>query len=117
MEAVAEQTVVRPVGHPRADGGYGNEVYKEHNRRENRQRKDTVCNDFINLIRNGKSALILLFEAVLDDSAYVDIALVCDNALRVVVHFLFRGGDIALDVRLVSFGHSERFVNLAVALE
>ena len=98
MPAIAENTVVRPIRCPSADCGDGNEIDDEHNRRENRQRQPAVCDHLIDFIGGGKPARIFSLAAAPDDGGYVEIALIGDDALRIIIHLLLRGLDIFFDM-------------------
>ena len=98
MPAVAEHAVVCPVSCRRADGDHCDPVDKEHDYREDRQAQPTVGDDLIYLVGSGELAGVFLFVACLDDGCYVEVSLVCDDALGIVVKLFLGGLDIRVDV-------------------
>ena len=102
MPAVAEQSVVCPACCSRTNSNHGNVVNQEHDDCEDRQTQPTVGNDLIDLIRSCH-ADFLLFQAILDNGCDVQITLVGDDALCVVVQFLFSSFDILFDVLFGGF--------------
>ena len=117
VPAVAEETVVSPVCCGSSDCYHCDVVNQEHYNCENRKTEDSVCNDLIDLIGNGKLTLVLLLEAVLNNGSDVDVTLVGDDALAVVVHFLFGSSDILLNVFSLVSGNVELFKNLIITLK
>ena len=116
MPALAEHTVVCPVGEDAACGGYGNVVNQPHDQCEDRQRQNTVGHDVVDLIRGRQTGLFLLY-AVLDQLSDVLIACIGDDGLRVVVQLLLNGGDELLDLVENILAEGKTIQNLAVALE
>ena len=116
MPAVAEHTVVCPVGEDTACGGYGNVVNQPHDQCEDRQSEDSVGNDVVDLVRGGKAGLFLL-DAVLDQTADVLIARVGDDGLRVVVKLFLDSGDELFHLLQNVLAEREAGKHLAVALE
>ena len=96
--AVAEQAVIGPVRGGGADRHHGDPVDQEHDQREDRQAQPAVGDHLVDLVRGAQAARVVLAVAGLDDLRDVDVALVGDDALRVVVQLLFRRGDVRLDV-------------------
>ena len=117
VPAVAKQTVVSPVGSGRADSHHRNVVYDEHYNCEDGKTQPAVCNDLIDLIRGGKSALIFLLQAAADDGSYVNVALVGDDRLSVVVHLSLGSLDVLFNVISYRLSKSELFNDLFVALK
>ena len=99
MPAVAEHAVVGPVGSGGAHSHHGDPVHQEHDQCENGQAQPAVGHDAVDLIGSGQLAFgLLLLVAALDDLGDIDIALVGDDALRVVIQLLFGSLDVLLDV-------------------
>ena len=96
--AVAEEAVVGPVGGGHAHAHHGDVVHQEHDDRENGQAQPAVGDHLVDLIRGGEDAPALLFVAGLQQGGDVHIALVGDDALRVVVQLLLRGLYVRLDM-------------------
>ena len=117
VPAVAEHAVVCPVGCRCADGDHCDPVDKEHDYREDRQAQPTVGDDLIYLVGSGELAGVFLFVACLDDGCYVEVSLVCDDALGIVVKLFLGGLDVRVDV-LHDLGlDSELCKHLVVVLE
>ena len=109
VPAVAEDTVVCPVGRPGADRRDGDEVHEEHDECEDRERRPAVGHDPVDLIGDGKLAGVLLLVDAAQNVGDIDITLIRDDALRVIVEFFLDGGDVALDMfqrffREIQFG-------------
>ena len=113
MPAVAEQSVVCPVCCSRTDGNHGNVVNQEHDDCEDRQAKETVGDDLIDLIRSCHAGFLLL-QAILDNGCDVQVTLIGDDALCVVVHLLFGSLNVLFDVLFGSFRHVQMFQHLVV---
>ena len=113
MPAVAEQSVVCPVCCSRTDGNHGNVVNQEHDDCEDRQAKETVGDDLIDLIRSCHAGFLLL-QAILDNGCDVQVTLIGDDALCVVVHLLFGSLNVLFDVLFGSFRHVQLFQHLVV---
>ena len=117
MPAVAEETVVRPVGSGRAHGDHGDVVNKEHNSRENRKTQPAVGHDFIDFVGSGKSACVFLLVAALEHPGNVNIALVGDNGFGIVVKLGFGGFDVLLNMLHGFCRNVQLLKNLVVALK
>lgn len=90
MPTVAEHAVVRPVCRNRTDRRNGDVINNKHHNRKDRQSQNTVRYDLIDLIGNGKTAVVLFLVALLDDGSNVNIALVRDDAFCVCHQALFQ---------------------------
>ena len=117
VPAVAEHSVVHPVCERRADGADGYVVNHNHYKHENRQRSVTVGDDLVDFVRGREPALIVLMITALDYLSYVDISLVCDDALRVVVKLLLGGSYVLFDMLQNVPGNVELFEYPLVALK
>ena len=104
---LTEQNIVRPVGGKGADadaavrngGAHRDGVHQPHDEREDRQSQDTVRDELVDLI--GDSQVLgagLLLDGLVNDAVDVSVALVGDDALGVIVHFLLAVGDVGVDV-------------------
>ena len=98
MPSITENTVVRPIRCPSANRCDRNKIDHKHNRRKNWQRKPAVCHHAVYFIGCGKLARIFPLAATFDDGRYVEIALIGDDALRIIIHLPFRGLDIFFDM-------------------
>ena len=98
MPSVAEQSVVRPVCRRSTDADHGNPVHKEHNQRKDRKAEPAVGYDFINLVGLCQTTCIFLLVAGLDNFRNINIALVGDDALRIVIQLLLGSLNVLLDV-------------------
>ncbi len=117
MPAVAEQSVVCPVGRGSTDSDHGQVIHKEHDHGKNRETEPAVCDDLIYLIGSAQTALVLFLVAALDYLGYVEVTLVGDYALSVVVQLFFGGLDVLLNVSLDIFRNIELFKNLVITLK
>ena len=117
MPAVAEHAVVYPVGRKRADGDHRDIVNKEHYHRKYRETEPTVGNNLVYFIGSGEISHPLFLIAALDYRGYVDISLVCDYALRIVVHLSLCSLDVVLYMRELFGGDIKLCENLLVTLE
>ena len=104
---LTEQNIVRPVGGKGADadaavrngGAHRDGVHQPHDGCENRQSQDTVRDELVDLI--GDSQVLgagLLLDGLVNNAVDVSVALVGDDALGVIVHFLLAVGDVGVDV-------------------
>ena len=117
VPAVAEHTVVGPVGRGRADGDHGDPVDQEHDHGEDRQAQPAVGDDTVDLIGRGLRGLGFLAVAGADDFRDVDVALVGDDGLGIVVELFLGGLDVRLDVLVHILGDVELGEHLVVALK
>ena len=117
MPAIAEHTVVGPVGGHGADRYHGDVVYQEHDDREDGQTQPTVGDHAVNLIGDGQLTGALLLVAGLDHLGDVHITLIGDNTLGVVAQLILGGLDVGLDVLHRVGGHIQLLQHLAVALK
>ena len=117
MPAIAEHTVVCPVGSGSADADHCDPVNKEHDQCEDRKTEPAVGDDLIYLIGGGESTGLFLLVAVLDELCYVNVALVGDDALGIVVKLGLGCLDIALDMLHNGSIDLELSKSLVVALE
>ena len=117
VPAIAEHTVVGPVGSGCAHAYHSDPVDQEHNDGKDGQPQPAVGDDAVDLIRGRQRTLVLLLIAALDDLGDVDIALVGDDALGVVVQLLLGGLDIGLDVGHGLGGDAQLGQHLVVALK
>ena len=86
---LAEQHVVYPVGHHGADGGDRDVVDQEHDNGKDRQCKNAVGDNLVDLVAGGQLLLGLFAVAGFEQVGNHDIAFVGDDALDVIVKFLF----------------------------
>ncbi len=98
MPAVAEKSVVCPVGCHRTDSNHRNVVYQIHNYGKYRQAQPTVCDNFIDFVGSRKLADIFLFIASLYDLGDIDISFIGDYTFRIVVKLFFRRFDVGFDM-------------------
>ena len=117
MPAVTKQTIVCPVCCGTAHSDHGNVVNQEHNHSKDGQTQPPVGNHPVNLIGGGHAALVFLLVAVLDDVGNVHIPLIGNHALCVIVHFLFRCGNILFDMLYITLGNGQCLQNLFVTLK
>ena len=97
---LSEKHVVGPVCHISTDGSYGNIVNDIHNRREDRQRQDTVGHDSVDLVGNRHLFAGMFFAAAFsNDGGNIIIPLVGDNTFRIVIHLVFNLRDLCGDIR------------------
>ena len=116
VPAIAEQSVVCPACCGRTNGNHGDVVNQEHDNCEDRQTQPAVGDDLIDLIRSCHAGSLFL-QAVLDDGCDVQITLVGDDALCVVVHFLFGSLDILFNVLFGSLRNIQLFQDFVITLE
>ena len=117
MPAVAEHSVVHPVGRERADSDHGDVVDKEHDNCEYRKSEPAVCDDLIDLVGGRKLTDILLFVAGFYDRCDIDISLIRDDGLCVVIHLFLNLFNVALDVLKGCLVEVELCKHLVVALK
>ena len=117
MPAVAEHSVVHPVGRERADSDHGDVVDEEHDNCEYRKSEPAVCDDLIDLVGGRKLTDILLFVAGFDYRCDIDISLIRDDGLCVVIHLFLNLFNVALDVLKDRLVEVELCKHLVVALE
>ena len=98
MEAVAEDFVVCEIGCRCSDADHRNPVDCEHDDGEDRKSEPSVCDNAVDLVRCGCAGGLPSLVTGLDHTGNVDVALVGDDALRIVVKFLFRIPDVILDM-------------------
>lgn len=98
LDRLREEGVVGPVGYDRAEPGDGHIVDDEHDRREDRQGQPAVGDHLVDLIRGGELTGTLFLVAALHQAGDVHIALIGDDALRIVIPLLLGGSDVLLDV-------------------
>ena len=99
--AVAEHAIVHPVGEITADGGDGDIVNKGDDHGEDRQRKNTVRENAIDLLRGGKTldrALLNAGDEVHDEL----IALVGDDRVGTIVELRLSSDDGVAAVHLTA---------------
>ena len=117
MPTVAEHTVVRPVCCNRTDRRNGDVINNKHNNCKDRQSQNTVRYDLIDLIGNGKTAVVLFLVALLDDGSNVNIALVRDDAFRVVIKLFFSRFNVRFNVLAIVLRKAQLFNDFLVALK
>ena len=93
-----KQSIVDPVRSFRTNGGYGQIVHKEHDDSKNRQGQEPVGDNPVNLVGGGELAAALFDVAVGNNGRNVFVAFVGDDAFGIVVHFLFHGLNVAVDM-------------------
>ena len=98
-EPGAAQHVVGPVRQEGAEGTHGDPVHQEHDHGENGQGQNAVGDDPVDLVGGGQILFIGLFLHRLGHHAVdVGVPLVGDDALGVVIQFLFAVGDVLFQV-------------------
>ena len=117
MPTVAEHTVVRPVCRNRTDRRNGDVINNKHNNCKDRQSQNTVRYDLIDLIGNGKTAVVLFLVALLDDGSNVNIALVRDDAFRVVIKLFFSRFNVRFNVLAIVLRKAQLLNDFLVALK
>ena len=117
MPAIAEQAVVGPVGGGRAHSDHGQVVHDEHDQREDGQTQPAVGHNAVDLIGSGQLTGVLFLVAGLDDLGDIDVALIGDDALRIVVQLLLGGLDVRLDMGHGLGGDIQLGQHLVVTLE
>ena len=115
--AFPEQPVVGPVGGRRAYGHHGDPVYREHDHREDGEPQPAVGNHLVDLVGCAQAARVVLPVAGLDHLRDVDVPLVGNDAFRVVVQFLLRGGNVRLDMLPGLLGNLKLLQYLVVPFE
>ena len=121
-DPLAEEHVVGPVGAHGADGdgvaAHGDGVHREHDDREDGQGQHPVGDDAVDLVGDGEAAVGgLLLHGLPHHRADVGVALVGDDALRVVVQLFFTVGDVLLQVLLQPAGQVQLGKHLLVPLK
>ena len=117
MPTVAEHAVVRPVCRNRTDRRNGDVINNKHHNCKDRQSQNTVRYDLIDLIGNGKTAVVLFLVALLDDGSNVNIALVRDNAFRVVIKLFFSRFNVRFNVLAIVLREAQLLNDFLVALK
>ena len=104
---LTEQNIVGPVSGKGADadaavrngGAHCDGVHQPHDGCEDRQRQNTVCDELVDLIGGGQVlGAGLLFDGLVYNAVDVGIALVGDDALSVIIHFLLAVSDVGINV-------------------
>ena len=110
--------VVGPAGNDVTDGGNGNIIYQEHHYGKNRQCQHSVGYDPVDFI--GQSQLLVTlfsFNCFWDHAVDVLVALVDDDALRIVVHFFFAVLDVTFNLAENGSAQLDFFPNLLIPFE
>ena len=98
MPAVTEQSVICPIRCRRADAYHRYVINQEHNNRENRKSKPTVCNNTVDFIGCGKLTRILFLIAAFYKLSYINISFICNDAFRIIVKLFFRRLNISFNM-------------------
>ena len=91
--AVAKNAVVCPVCRPGSHCGYGHIINQKHHPCKNGKRRPSVGHYPVNLIRYRQLLSACLFITFSDNGADINVPLIGDNALGIIVHFLFNSLD------------------------
>ena len=115
MPSITKYTLVCPVRSDTTDCSYRYIIHDKHDHCKNRQRQDSVCNDFIDLIRQCHTICRAFFlQTFSNDGCNVCIALVGDDTLGVIIHFFLTCFDICLDR---SGGNTQLLLDLFITLK
>ena len=117
MKAVAEKSVVRPVGRLRTDRHHRYIVYKKHNQRKDRQTEYAVRHDPVDPVGSGQSVLICALIRCFDDIRNAVIALIRNDLLRIVIELTLRSRNILFNMPENLLGEPELFDCLLIAFK
>ena len=121
MPAIAEESVVRPVGEhcSRPLLCNGEEPHGAKRQDENRKREDAMRDDLVDLVRHGRLvfALFVQRERLVHEALDEVVALARDDGLSVVANLLLAVADMLLNVLHLSDADIKLADDLAVALE
>ena len=109
--------IVRPVGQEGPKRAHGQPVDEDHDGCEDRQTEDTIRDDPVDPVGYGQIVGAFLLVDAFQQIGDIDISLVGDDAFGIVIHFLFHGLDVFLDVRKGILVELEIFQDLGVSFE
>ena len=89
MPAVAEKSVIRPVGKHGTRSRYRNKIDEPHDGSKNRKRKKAVHHNAVNSIRGRTFFAAFFHDALLYDFCNIRITLVCNNRFCIIIAGFF----------------------------
>ena len=118
LQEFTYEHIVGPVGRNGADGGHGDVVHQPHHHSEDGQCSPAVGHHTVNLIGGGQGSLgLALLHAGGNQLVDVSIALVGDDGLSIIVHFLLAVSDDLFDLALHIGRQGQLLSHLFVTLE